>query len=64
MRMLSTGQPSTLGTYRDLAEMFGPKCEEFFEDKIQESPIGETEEVLADEQQMMMLMVSMMSGAV
>lgn len=60
MKMLSTGQPSTLKTYKQLAKMFGPKCEKFFEEKIQESPIGEAEEVLADEQQMMMLMVSML----
>ena len=58
MRKLSTGDPNTLGTYKKWAVVFGPKCVEFFEQKIKESPNGENEEVLQDETQMMFLMAS------
>ena len=59
MRKISTGQDSTLGTYLKMAKVFGPKCEKFFQDKIDSSPIGEDEEVIADESQMVYLMASM-----
>ena len=59
MKMLSTGQPSTLGTYKQLAGIFGPLAVEFIQKKIDEHPKGEEEEVLADESQMMVLLASM-----
>lgn len=54
MRMLSTGQPSTLKTYRKLAGLFGPKAVAFIEKKIEES--NEDDEVIAEEGQMLMLL--------
>ena len=59
MKMLSTGQPSTLGEYKKLAAIFGDKAVKYIQDKIDESPNGEKEEVLADESQMMVLLTSM-----
>ena len=59
MIYLSTGQESTLGEYKKLAAMFGPKAVKFIQDKIDASPQGEKEEVLADESQMMHLLGSM-----
>jgi len=56
MRKLSTGDDSTLGTYLRIAQIFGPKAVEFFEEKIKESPNGKDEEVIADELQMMFLL--------
>lgn len=56
MKTLSTGQPSTLKTYYDnCLAFFGPDspATEYFKDKIEKQ--GEDEEVLADEQQMMVL---------
>ena len=59
MIKLSTGQNSTLGTYRGIAAIFGKKAIQFIQDKIDESPNGEDEEVLADESQMLLLLASM-----
>lgn len=58
--MLSTGDPSTLGTYKKLAKIFGEKAETFIQNKIDESPNGENEEVLAPEGQMIFILSSMM----
>jgi len=55
MITLSTGEPSTLKTYRAYALALGGENSEavkFFDDKIAKSPHGENEEVLADERQM------------
>jgi len=60
MQNLSTGQPSTLGSYLELAQMFGDKAVEFIQNKIDTSPNGEDEEVIADESQMMILLASML----
>jgi hypothetical protein len=60
MLTLSTGDPSTLGTYKKLAVLFGTKAQDFINTKIAESPNGEDEEVLADENQMMILLASML----
>jgi len=62
MIMLSTGHPSTLGTYRDLCELFFSKDSpqyRFIEQKISESPNGTDEEVIAEESQMMYLLASL-----
>lgn len=60
MKTLSTGDVSTLGTYKKLAKIFGKKAEDFIQQKIEDSPNGENEEVIADESQMMILLSSMM----
>lgn len=59
MIKLSTGEDSTLGTYKKLARIFGPEAVKFIEDKIKESPHGEQEEVIADESQMLLLLASL-----
>jgi hypothetical protein len=58
MKKLSTGQDSTLGTYKLLATLFGEEAVDFINQKIIESPNGEDEEVLADESQMLHLFTS------
>ena len=51
---LSTGQPSTLGVWRDNCKAFGlMKAAAYFEDKIYAE--GEDEPVLADESQVMVI---------
>jgi len=59
MRTISTGEPSTLGTYKKMCILFGAKAEEFIQSKIDESPNGENEVVIADERQMIQLLGSM-----
>ncbi|MFA5559326.1 MAG: hypothetical protein WDA59_07765 [Methanofastidiosum sp.] len=61
MHKLSTGHDSTLGNYRKFAVMlFGEDsgAVTFLDKKIAESPNGENEEVLADEQQMIYLLAT------
>jgi len=60
MQKISTGEDSTLGTYKKIATIFGDGPKKFIQDKIDESPNGENEEVLADERQMLMLLASKM----
>lgn len=62
MRNLSTGDPSTLGSYKKIAKAFGAKAEKFIQDKIDESSNGEDEEVVAEETQMLQVFASMMEG--
>jgi hypothetical protein len=65
MKLLSTGELSTLGVYRDYCNaLFGPesKATKFFDVKIAESPNGRDEEVIADESQMMHLIMHQMRG--
>jgi hypothetical protein len=60
MRKLSTGEDSTLGNYLKLATLFfGEESEsvKFLKYKIAESPYGKNEEVIADESQMIYLLV-------
>lgn len=59
MKKLSTGQDSTLGNYKKLAVIFGEKAVAFIQEKIDTSPNGENEEVLADERQMVALLASL-----
>jgi hypothetical protein len=59
MRKLSTGDDSTLGSYRKLAVLaFGEHSNavDLLDRKIDKSPNGEQEEVLADESQMFYLL--------
>jgi len=62
MKKLSTGQDSTLGTYLSLARLFGQHAQAFIQKKIDESPNGAEEEVLADERQMLYLLSQFMHG--
>lgn len=62
---LSTGQPSTLGSYRDnCIAMFGEDSApaKFFIEKIANSPNGELEEVIAEETQVMGLIAELLSN--
>lgn len=61
MIKLSTGQDSTLKTYKGIARIFGKTAEAFIDEKIAESPRGENEEVLTDERQMLILLASMLA---
>ena len=61
---ISTGQPSTLKTYRGIAlALTGgdeqSRAVQFFDDKIKDSPNGEDEGVIADEGQMMLLIAQL-----
>lgn len=60
MMKLSTGQDSTLGAYRALTSaIFGEdsKAVVFLDQQIAGSPNGESEEVIADESQMVGLLL-------
>jgi hypothetical protein len=63
MRTISTGELSNLKTYRNIALILSGSEKsdvvKFFDNKIQESPNGESEEVIADETQVMYLIMSM-----
>lgn len=62
MKYISTGEPSTLKTYRNIAQFFclnNNKPVEFIDMKIKESSNGEAEEVIADERQMLLLFATM-----
>jgi hypothetical protein len=57
--MISTGHPSTLGTYRMLASaLWGEDSQAvaYLDDRISESPNGANEGVIADETQMLILL--------
>ena len=61
MKKLSTGQDSTLGEYRKLTvAMMGEDSEavKFLDERIAESPVGKNDEVIADEGQMIYLLMS------
>lgn len=60
MRTISTGEPSTLGTYLKFARIFGKEAEKFIQDKIDASPNGADEEVVADERQMIIVFAHML----
>lgn len=61
MKKISTGEDSTLKTYRQIAYILGGfeenEATKFIDEKIEESPNGEYEEVIADERQMMYLLM-------
>ncbi len=64
MNTISTGDPSTLGTYRKIALILGgedSQAVKFFDDKISKSPNGESEEVIADETQVLYLIGQLLS---
>jgi hypothetical protein len=63
---ISTGEPATLGTYRKIALAISgdetSKVVKFFDDKIQKSPKGEDEEVIASETQVMFIIGQLILG--
>lgn len=62
MNTLSTGMPSTLGSYLKLCDaFFGPESiqAKFIQEKIASNPRGADEEVIADEHQMMYLLFNL-----
>jgi hypothetical protein len=62
VKKLSTGQDSTLGEYRKLTvAILGEDSEavKFLDEKIAESSVGEKEEVIAAESQMLYLLFNM-----
>lgn len=63
MRKISTGEPSNLKTYRNIAIIISggedTKAVKFLDKRIAESPRGENEEVLADESQMIYLIMKL-----
>lgn len=62
MTKISTGQDSTLETYRQIAvALFGEQSKpvQFLDQKIAESSNKEKEEVVADERQMLYLLANM-----
>ena len=62
MNTLSTGQPSTLGSYLTLCNVFFGEDSvqaKFINAKIASNPNGADEEVVADEQQMMHLLFNL-----
>jgi hypothetical protein len=64
---MSTGQDSTLGNYRTMSVLFfGEESEavKFLDQKIIDSPNGADEEVIADERQMVNLLMSVNKGIV
>lgn len=56
MIKISTGEDSTLKTYRKIAEVIGEKAVEFIDKKISASKNGEDEEVIVEESQMLYLL--------
>ena len=64
MRTISTGEPSTLETYRKIAVALSNEDSEavqFLDKKIAASPNGPAEVVAAAESQMMYLILSMIT---
>ena len=62
MMKLSTGQPSTLGSYLKLCEVFfgaDSVQAKFINQKIATNPNGPDEEVVVEESQMMYLLVNL-----
>ena len=63
MKTISTGEPSNLETYRNIALALtgneNSKAVKFFDKKIQESPNKEKEEVIADEREVIHLILTL-----
>ena len=64
MKTISTGEPSNLETYRNIAlalslQNENSKAVKFFDKKIQESPNKEKEEVIADERKVIHLILTL-----
>ena len=64
MKAISTGEPSNLETYRNIAlalslQNENSKAVKFIDKKIQESPNKEKEEVIADEREVIHLILTL-----
>ena len=63
MKTISTGEPANLETYRNIALALtgnkNSKAVKFFDKKIQESPNKEKEEVIADEREVIHLILTL-----
>ena len=64
MKTISTGEPSNLETYRNIASALSlqnenSKAVKFIDKKIQESPNKEKEEVIADEREVIHLILTL-----
>ena len=64
METISTGEPANLETYRNIAlalslQNENSKAVKFFNKKIQESPNKEKEEVIADEREVIHLILTL-----
>ena len=64
MKTISIGEPSNLETYRNIAlalslQNENSKAVKFFDKKIQESPNKEKEEVIADEREVIHLILTL-----
>ena len=63
MRTISTGEPANLETYRNIALALtgneNSKAVKFIDKKIQESPNKEKEEVIADEREVIHLILTL-----
>ena len=64
METISTGEPSNLETYRNIAlalslQHENSKAVKFIDKKIQESPNKEKEEVIADEREVIHLILTL-----
>ena len=64
MKTISTGEPSNLETYRNIAlalslQNENSKAIKFIDKKIQESPNKEKEEVIADEREVIHLILTL-----
>lgn len=65
MKTLSTGQDSTLANYRALTAVFfgaDSAAVKFIDQKIADAPNGALEEVIADERQMIQLLLIIHDG--
>ena len=67
MKTISTGEPSNLETYRNIAlalslQNENSKAVKFIDKKIQESPNKEKEEVTADEREVIHLILTLIKG--
>ena len=66
MKTISTGEPSNLETYRNIAlalslQNDNSKAVKFIDKKIQESPNKEKEEVIADEREVRHLILTLIN---
>ena len=64
MKTISTGEPSNLETYRNIAlalslQNENSKAVKFFDKKIKESPNKKKEEVIADEREVIHLILTL-----
>ena len=57
MRTISTGQPSTVGTYFGISRFFGEKAQAFMQEYMDKS--GPDEEIIAEESQMLYLLANL-----